>query len=369
MPRTTTSRRGLLQASALAPFAAGSSAAAATAPQWPLDTSAPGLPKICLIASPNAADLRQLKQLDVNHAIASYGGPLPWTEERIRAVIDSYKAHGVGVVNMMIGGFEDVIRGGPKRDEQIANVIQSIRAAGRAGLPVIEYNFYAHRITEGYYEEPGRGGAGYTAFQYDKIKDLPPLENRPALKREVQFKNAEYFLKAIIPECEKANVRMALHPNDPPAPTSRGSEQIMATFEHWKRYLNLVKSPYNGMTFDCGVSREMGEDPLVVCKYLLERDCINHIHYRNVLVRKPYVDYAEVFIDNGQVNMYAIMRELVKHKYSRSLYPEHPRALDIDRNRPDGIKGGYAKVGGDGFVGEVYSVGYTKAMLQAVLSA
>jgi mannonate dehydratase len=141
----------------------------------------------------------------------------------------------------------------------------------------------------------------------------------------------------------------------------------MATWEHWKRYLNLVKSPANGMTFDCGVTREMGEDPVVVARWLLERDCINHIHYRNVIVRKPYVDYAEVFLDNGQVNMFAVMQELVKHKYSRSLYPEHPRALDIDRKL--GIRGQYVKVGGGGFVGEVYNVGYTKAMLQAVLSS
>ena len=313
--------------------------------------------------------LAAMSMLGVDHALASYGGPIPWTEEKIRAVIDSYKAHGVSVVNMMIGGFEDVIRGGPKRDEQIEKVIQSIRAAGRAGLPVIEYNFYAHRIVEGYYEELGRGGAGMTAFSHDKVKDLPPLEREGVHKREDLFKRAEHFLKAIIPECEKAKVRMALHPNDPPAPLSRQSEQIMATWEHWKRYLNLVKSPANGMTFDCGVTREMGEDPVAVCQWLMERDCINHIHYRNVVVRKPYVDYAEVFLDNGQVNMFAVMQELVKRKYSRSLYPEHPRALDIDRKTPNAIRGQYAKVGGGGFVGEVYSVGYTKAMLQAVLSA
>ena len=89
--------------------------------------------------------------------------------------------------------------------------------------------------------------------------------------RAEQLKRAEYFLKAIVPEAEKANVRLALHPNDPPVPISRGSEQIMATLAHWKEYLNLVKSPFNGMTFDCGVTREMGEDPVAVCRYLAAR--------------------------------------------------------------------------------------------------
>ena len=65
--------------------------------------------------------------------------------------------------------------------------------------------------------------------------------------------------------------------------------------------------------------------------------------------------------------MFAVMRELVRQKYPRGLYPEHPRALDIDRNRQDGIVGQYAKVGGGGFVGEVYNIGYAKAMLQAAL--
>ena len=61
---------------------------------------------------------------------------------------------------MMISGFDDVIWGRPGADAQIADVITSIRAAGKAGLPVVEYNFYAHRLIEGYKEETGRAGAG-----------------------------------------------------------------------------------------------------------------------------------------------------------------------------------------------------------------
>lgn len=322
---------------------------------------------MCAISQVDAAHLRELKQLGINHVIGSGAGPIPWTEEKLRSLIAEYKAHGQTLINLMIGGFEDVIRGGPKRDQQIENVIQTIRAAGKAGLPVIEYNFYAHRIVEGYYEELGRGGAGMTAFQFSRIKDLPALENEGIHTREQQFERAAYFLKAIVPEAEKANVRLALHPNDPPAPISRKSEQIMATFAHWKRYLDLVKSPYNGMTYDCGVSRELGEDPLEVLKYLGARDCINHIHFRNVTMRKPYEDYAEVFLDNGDVDMFAIMKEIVRQKYSRGLYAEHPRAIDLDRRIPNGITGQYQKVGGGGFAGEIYNIGYARAMLQAAL--
>lgn len=365
------SRRRIVQHSVIAAGAAAAlnaSAAASSKKNWPIEIG-PGLPRICMIPGPTEADLKNLVQLGVDYVIGGGPGPIPWTEDRLKAVQDRYKAGGVTLINLMIGGFEDVIRGGPKRDEQIENVIKSIRAAGKVGLPVIEYNFYAHRIVEGYYEELGRGGSGMTAFSHDRVKDLPPLEREGVHKREDQFKRAEHFLKAIVPEAEKANVRLALHPNDPPAPLSRGSEQIMGTLEHWKRYLNLVKSPYNGITFDCGVTRELGEDPVAVCKYLGDRDQINHVHYRNVVTRKPYVDYAEVFLDTGQVDMFAVMKELVRQKYPRGLYPEHPRAIDFDRNRPDGIRGQYAKVGGGGFVGEVYNIGFTKAMMLAAISS
>jgi mannonate dehydratase len=195
-------------------------------------------------------------------------------------------------------------------------------------------------------------------------KNLPPRDGVGTHTRAEQLKRAEGFLKAVIPECEKANVRLALHPNDPPVPMSRGNEQIMASFDQWKAYLNLVKSPFNGMTFDCGVTREMGEDPVTVCRYLGERDVINHVHFRNVVVRKPYIDYTEVFLDEGVVNLAAVMRELVRQKYPRGLYPEHPRAIDIDRER--GIKNSYP--GGGGFAGEIYNVGYAKAMLQSALT-
>ena len=326
----------------------------------------PATPKICLgFYNPvDEKSMRRVKQIGVDYVLT--GGPrIPWQESDIRERIDRFKAGGLTLYNMMIAGFNNVIHGRPGADAQIADVIASIRAAGKAGLPVIEYNFYAHRLTEGYKEEIGRAGAGYTAYDYELSKNLPPRDDVGTHTRAEQLKRAEHFLKAVVPEAEKANVRLALHPNDPPVPLSRGSEQLMATVEHWKQYLNLVKSPYNGMTFDCGVTRELGEDPVAVCRYLAERDCINHVHFRNVIVRKPYVDYTEVFLDEGQVDMFAVMRELVRHKYSRTIYPEHPRAIDVDRDSGS-IRNQYP--GGGGFAGEIYNVGYTRAMIQAALT-
>ena len=356
------SRRKMLQASGLTALAS-MTRFTARASQSP--ASDVPVPKICLGASATLDEkgMRALKQIGVDYVLM--GGPrIPWEETDLRARMDRFKAAGIKVCNMMISGFNDVIWGRPGADAQIEQVIQSIRAAGKAGLPVVEYNFYANRLIEGYKEELGRGDAGYTAYDYELSRNLPPREGVGIHTRAEQLKRAEHFLKAIVPEAEKAGVRLALHPSDPPVPLSRGSEQIMASFEQWKQYLNLVKSPCNGITFDCGVCREMGEDPVAVCRYLGERDCINHAHYRNVRVRKPYVDYTEVFLDEGEVNLFSVMKELVRQKYPRGLYPEHPRAIDIDRER--GIRNSYP--GGGGFAGEIYNVAYTKAMLQAALS-
>jgi mannonate dehydratase len=121
------------------------------------------------------------------------------------------------------------------------------------------------------------------------------------------------------------------------------------------------------MTFDCGVSRETGEDPLKVLEYMASKDRINHVHYRNVIVEKPYEKYEEVFLDEGQVNMFAVMRELIKSKYKFAIYPEHPRALDYDQEHEGGIKSQYP--GGGGYAALTYNVAYSKAMMQAVASA
>jgi len=346
-------------------------AAAADGPTYPvtfrgMPGDGPGRPRLCLgaPANPDDGQLRRLKQIGVAHVLM--GGPAaPWKEDELKARMDRFKAGGIEIINMMIGGFNDVIWGGPKAEEQTANVVESIKVAGKLGLPVIEYNFYAHRLTEGYKLEEGRAGAGYTAYDYTLSKDLPPREGVGTHTRAQQLERAQRFLKTIVPVAEKANVRLALHPNDPPVPLSRGSEQIMASVEQWKTYLKLVESPFNGMTFDCGVTREMGEDPVKVCRYLSERDCINHVHFRNVVVRTPYVDYTEVFLDDGQVDLFGVMRELVKAKYPRGIYPEHPRLIDMDRE--------YGKFqnqypGGGGFAGEIYNVGYARAMLQAALT-
>ena len=347
--------------------------------QWPL-SEGPDTPKMVLGCPLNAdvKQMRRLKQIGVN-AVSTGGwtnqealsNPKPWKVNELQGYMNKFKENGLTLINLMHPVGTNIVLGREGRDAEIEIFKESLRVASVCGLPNVEYNFYVDRLVEGYYETEGRGGSGLTGFDFSKVKGLSPKPEIGIHRAEEIWTNLTYFLKAVIPVAERAGVRLALHPNDPVSQTSHGSDQIMANLAGWKRLITIVNSPSNGITFDCGVTREMGEDPVEVCKYFASRDRINHVHYRNVISEIPYDKYTEVFIDEGQVNMFAVMLELMKHGYKRGLYPEHPHILDYDREYAEGEKrsGGIAGGGGGGrYAGEVFNVGFARAMMYAVMS-
>jgi len=212
--------------------------------QWPV-TEGPETPKICMNCGYNADEkgMRRVKQLGVNYVIMS-GPRIPWTEADLRSTMERFKAGGLTVINMMISGFNNTILGREGRYAEIENIKKSVVAAGAAGLPVIEYNFYVNRLTAGYYPVEGRGGSGYLGFNYDPVRNLPHEPNTGAHSAEELWSNLTYFLKAVIPVAEKACVRLALHPNDPPATVSHGSDQIMGSVKERPELLTRIFKTY-----------------------------------------------------------------------------------------------------------------------------
>jgi mannonate dehydratase len=186
---------------------------------------------------------------------------------------------------------------------------------------------------------------------------VKPLEDEIVQEAESTWANLKYFLDAVVPVAEQSHVRLALHPNDPPVPVSAGSPQIMSTLAGWKRMVGLRDSPSNCIIFDCGVTRELGENPVAVANWFGSRDRIGHVHYRNVRLRKPHVDYTEVYPDNGDNNMLAVMKELVKVKYKYMIFPEHARGLDVDQDFKTNNAAAWA-----------FHVAYARAMLQVALA-
>ena len=324
-------------------------------------------PKLSMVISstPTEAEARRVKQIGINVVEISYMPPTPWTDDTFDKIKSVLKPQGLTLGIAMLpwrnrdgspSPMQKIVNGSPGRDEEIAKVKESLRAAKRAGLPVVEYNFYPRRASEGYRKEPGRGGSVMSGFDYERMKGLAAQPSDVAHKHEDVWANLAYFLKEIVPVAESLGVRLALHANDPPVPISGRSEQIMNSLADWKRLIETVPSPSNGITFDCGVTRELGEDPVAVCRYFASRDRINHMHFRNVKMSVPRLKYVEVFPDEGDNDMFAVMRELIKNKYARLIKPEHPMGLDVDR---DGNVGS--------FTGWTYNVAYARAMLQAAL--
>lgn len=368
-------------------------AAALALPAFPANAYMPNeaadTPKICLgpivDSELNPRGIQRFRQIGITHIILGNSG-FPWKEDYLKARVTLLKTHGLTVGDIVLPYvgpareiMRDIILGRPDRDASIEVVKSCIRAAGAAGIPVVEYNFYAHRLEEGYFHapDPSRGGAVVESFHYDRVKDLPPLPETGKASADRLWSNLEYFLKAVVPVAESVHVRMSLHPNDPPPPVSRGSAQIMTTFKDWQQLVGLVDSPSNGMTYDCGVSFEIGEDPVAVARWLGMHDRISHCHYRNVVVRKPIYDYTEVWPDNGQVDMLAVMKELVRQKYPRMVHPEHARGLNVNDNvveklrDPAGERGTRLAADTDpnlnSYAAWAYHAAYTRAMLQAAL--
>ena len=103
----------------------------------------PDTPKICLavgdwgvVAGSNEESaMKRIKQLGVHYILT--GVPkIPWKEEQLRAMMDKFKAGGLTLANLMIGGFPNAIYGKPGRDAEIELVQESVVAAGKVGLPV-----------------------------------------------------------------------------------------------------------------------------------------------------------------------------------------------------------------------------------------
>jgi mannonate dehydratase len=273
----------------------------------------------------------------------------PWKEAEIRAIKTKVESYGLKVGNLMLHDFRDAILGRKGADADIEKVQESVRVAGKVGIPIVEYNWYALRAMGGYFKESGRGGSLLSGHDYERSKNLPGLPDVGPHTAADLWKRYERFLKAVVPVAEKAGVRLAVHPNDPPPPKYRGVEQILGSVDGLRRVCETVKSPANGITFDTGVTREMGYNVIENIKWFGQRDQINHVHFRNVLMKKPRERYTETFIDLGDNDMLACLRALKEVGYPRLLHPDHVPELPGDPLQ----RGGWG-----------YAVGHIKSMMR-----
>jgi mannonate dehydratase len=243
----------------------------------------------------------------------------------------------------------------PERDRALDQICQMIRNAGAAGIPLVKYNltFLGVVRTD---PTPGRGGALYSTFTYAKASQEPPLTEAGPISEEIYWDRIAYFLKRVVPVATEANVRIALHPQDPAMPRDtgyRGVHTVLGNVEGLKRFIEIEASPFHGLNFCQGTVAEMlthpGEQIYDVIRYFGERRKIFIVHFRNIA--GGFLDFRETFPDNGDVDMPRALRAYRDVGYDGMIMPDHVPMIAGDT-------GGHHAF--------AYCFGYIQALLQAL---
>jgi mannonate dehydratase len=253
---------------------------------------------------------------------------------------------------------EDIKLGRPTRDALADNYAESIRRMGALGIPVLCYNFMpifdwtrtdlAMRLPDGStalaYDHAalskidlsrGTGDLPGWAAAYDG----PTLQKLLAAYKDVHeerlWENLAWFLERVVPVAENAGVKMAIHPDDPPW-SIFGLPRIITSGPALERFVKLVDSPANGITFCTGsLGADLANDLPAMARRLGEMNRINFMHCRNVKVTAPKVFHESPHPTAfGDVDMLGVLTALRDTGFTGPMRPDHGRMIWGERGRP-----------------------------------
>ena len=234
------------------------------------------------------------------------------------------------------------------RDECIEKVIKMFEYMDKLDVRTICFNWMAHigwlRTNISIKE---RGDALVTGFNID---DFKPIDKK--ITSDELWDNYSYFINAVIPYAEKYNVRLALHPDDPPLAKLGDVERIMVSYENIKKAINIVDSPNLGVTMCQATYCMMGEDLYKVIPELADK--IFFVHFRNAVGNK--FKFRESFHDNGIIEMANIMK----------LYQQCNVDVPIRVDHVPLMAGEKQETAGYTALGRLYAIGYLKGILEAI---
>ncbi len=300
-----------------------------------------------VLTPPTDTFFRQAAQVGVTDFVSRYHGID--TLEGLRTVRD--RADSFGLRLSVVEGYlpiSHIVMGEEGRDEQIAEISRLITNMGKLGVGVLCYNFMLSDWTRTSTTVVTRGGALTSAFDISAVRDreLPP-EKR--ISQEKLWDNLEYLLKRIVPVAEAAEVKLAMHPDDPPLPALRGAGQIMYEPAAFERLAQISASPVNGFCFCQGTFAEMGVDIPATIRQLAHR--IHYVHFRDI--RGSAEHFFETFHDDGKTDMAAAMRAYQEIGYTGVMRPDHVPRLEGE----EGDGSGYS------MLGRLFAVGYMRGLM------
>jgi mannonate dehydratase len=309
-----------------------------------------------------------------------------WKREELLELKKQVEDAGLEISGIESINVHDSIKTGSKdRDMYIERYIDSIKAAKEAGINLVCYNFmavfdwtrsdlaklrpdgatvlsYDHKLIEkinpdnmfNVIQEKAAGCMlpGWEPQRMAKIKEL--FEMYSDIDDEALFKNLEYFLKAIMPACNKYGVKMAMHPDDP-GWSVFGLPRIMKNKENLLRLVNMVDDPCNGVTLCSGsLGTNPDNDIPDIIRSLKGR--IYFAHIRNIKHNAPgdFEESAHLSSD-GSLDMYAIMKALYDIGFDGPLRPDHGRQI-----------WGEVSVPGYGLYDRAIGIGYLSGLWEAI---
>ena len=282
-----------------------------------------------------------------------------WPKAKLERLGETIDRHGMRFsVVESIAVHEDIKLGRPSRDRLLDQYCESVRAMGELGIPVLCYNFmpiFDWTRTDLAAVQPD----GSTALAYDDralaridlsrgTGDLPgwsaaydakTLQALLAAYKEIDaeqlWENLAYFLERVVPEAERAGVRMAIHPDDPPW-SIFGLPRIITSGAAFERFIDLVDSPSNGVTFCTG---SLGADPKndlpAIARSIGGRGRIHFTHCRNVAITGEREFHEAPHPSRfGDVPMRDVLAALVDVGFSGPMRPDHGRMIWGEHGRP-----------------------------------
>lgn len=238
----------------------------------------------------------------------------------------------------------------PGKEEELNAVAKLIENMGKLGIEIWIYNWMPLGWVRTKTHLIGRGGAKVTGFSIDDIKNDPWPFGK--VEASTLWKTLQDFLEYIIPLAEEYNVKLAMHPDDPPIEELRGVARIMNSIESFDRLINLKKSDYNGITLCQGNFTLMTDDLPGAIRHFGNK--IFAVHFRDV--RGDKYNFVETFIDEGKTDLVKVVKAYKDIGFSGIIRTDHTPTLTEDQE----IIPGYS------YLARLHAIGYTQALFRAV---